>query len=103
MAWFALSSPRVAAVATLVGVDRLVLAIGVHAGKAPLFSVEERLAMLGESCGPVAKAAGCEWLHVDFEPDLAPFYFDACGFRPTPAGLIHLASLDGHGVTRRTR
>jgi ribosomal protein S18 acetylase RimI-like enzyme len=40
-----------------------------------------------------AKAAGCEWLHVDFEPDLEPFYFDACGFRPTPAGLIHLPSL----------
>lgn len=39
-----------------------------------------------------AKAAGCEWLHVDFESDLAPFYFDACGFRPTDAGLIHLHS-----------
>jgi ribosomal protein S18 acetylase RimI-like enzyme len=37
-----------------------------------------------------AKAAGCEWLHVDFEPELEPFYFDACGFRPTTAGLIHL-------------
>jgi GNAT superfamily N-acetyltransferase len=40
-----------------------------------------------------AKAAGCEWLHVDFEERLAAFYFDACGFRPTPAGLIHLYSL----------
>jgi GNAT superfamily N-acetyltransferase len=40
-----------------------------------------------------AKAAGCEWLHVDFEAELAPFYFDACGFRPTHAGLIHLPSL----------
>jgi ribosomal protein S18 acetylase RimI-like enzyme len=40
-----------------------------------------------------AKAAGCEWLHVDFEADLGPFYFDACGFRPTDAGLIHLPSL----------
>lgn len=37
-----------------------------------------------------ARAAGCEWLHVDCEPDLAPFYFDACEFRPTDAGLIHL-------------
>jgi len=37
-----------------------------------------------------AKIAGCEWLHVDFEEHVAPFYFDACGFRPTPAGLIHL-------------
>ena len=41
-----------------------------------------------------AKAAGCEWLHVDFEAELAPFYFDACGFRPTDAGLIHLPSHD---------
>jgi ribosomal protein S18 acetylase RimI-like enzyme len=40
-----------------------------------------------------AKAAGCEWLHVDFEDELAPFYFDACGFEPTAAGLIHLPSL----------
>jgi GNAT superfamily N-acetyltransferase len=40
-----------------------------------------------------AKAAGCEWLHVDFEPELAAFYMDACGFRSTAAGLIHLPSL----------
>jgi GNAT superfamily N-acetyltransferase len=40
-----------------------------------------------------AKAAGCEWLHVDFEPGLRSFYFEACGFRPTDAGLIHLPSL----------
>ena len=37
-----------------------------------------------------AKAAGCEWLHVDFDDHLASFYFDACGFVPTQAGLIHL-------------
>ena len=40
-----------------------------------------------------AKAAGCEWLHVDFEEHLAPFYYGACGFQPTPAGLIHLPTL----------
>lgn len=34
--------------------------------------------------------AGCEWLHVDFEEHLKPFYFDACGFRPVTAGLIAL-------------
>lgn len=37
-----------------------------------------------------ATDAGCEWLHVDFEPHLSGFYLDACGFRPTDAGLIHL-------------
>ncbi len=39
-----------------------------------------------------ARAAGCEWLHVDFDTELAPFYFDACGFRPTSAGLVHLGA-----------
>jgi GNAT superfamily N-acetyltransferase len=38
-----------------------------------------------------ARDAGCEWLHVDFDDDLAPFYFSSCGFQPTQAGLIHLA------------
>lgn len=37
-----------------------------------------------------AREAGCEWLHVDFDPHLRPFYFDACGFSPTDAGLIRL-------------
>jgi len=37
-----------------------------------------------------ARAAGCEWLHVDFDGDLGSFYFDSCGFRPTIAGLIAL-------------
>jgi ribosomal protein S18 acetylase RimI-like enzyme len=37
-----------------------------------------------------ARAAGCEWLHVDFDDDLRAFYFEACGFRPTNAGLIAL-------------
>jgi GNAT superfamily N-acetyltransferase len=37
-----------------------------------------------------ARAAGCEWLHVDFEDELRAFYFDACGFAPTNAGLIEL-------------
>jgi hypothetical protein len=37
-----------------------------------------------------ARAAGCEWLHVDFEEPLREFYLDACGFRETAAGLIGL-------------
>ena len=37
-----------------------------------------------------AKTAGCEWLHVDFDDHLDPFYFGACGFEPTHAGLIRL-------------
>lgn len=41
-----------------------------------------------------AKEAGCEWLHVDFEDDLRPFYLDAVGFTPTNGGLIDLSQLD---------
>ncbi|MFE5914371.1 GNAT family N-acetyltransferase [Streptomyces wedmorensis] len=37
-----------------------------------------------------ARAANCEWLHVDFEEHLSSFYFDACGFKETTAGLIAL-------------
>jgi len=37
-----------------------------------------------------ARSAGCEWLHVDFDEHLRPFYLDSCGFRSTSAGLIRL-------------
>jgi len=37
-----------------------------------------------------ARAAGCEYLHVDFEDHLRPFYLDACGFTPASAGLLAL-------------
>ncbi|HZP76978.1 MAG TPA: pantetheine-phosphate adenylyltransferase [Pseudolabrys sp.] len=40
--------------------DRLVIAIGVHPGKAPLFSAEERLAMLQDTCASLAREANCE-------------------------------------------
>lgn len=39
-----------------------------------------------------AHAARCEWLHVDFEDHLTTFYFQACGFTSTNAGLIALPS-----------
>ncbi|MFJ8623316.1 GNAT family N-acetyltransferase [Kitasatospora sp. NPDC093550] len=37
-----------------------------------------------------ARAAKCEWLHVDFEEHLRPFYVGACGFKETAAGLLAL-------------
>jgi pantetheine-phosphate adenylyltransferase len=46
--------------------DRLVLAIGTHPGKAPLFEVRERLAMLQETCEPLAKAQGCAFACITF-------------------------------------
>jgi pantetheine-phosphate adenylyltransferase len=46
--------------------DELVLAIGIHPGKAPLFSTEERMAMLRETCGEAARAAGCVLRYATF-------------------------------------
>jgi GNAT superfamily N-acetyltransferase len=37
-----------------------------------------------------ARAAGCDYLHVDFTDGLRDFYLGACGFRPVPAGLLEL-------------
>jgi pantetheine-phosphate adenylyltransferase len=37
--------------------DKIVIAIGTHPGKQPLFSVEDRLAMLKEVCEPIAAGA----------------------------------------------
>ncbi len=47
----------------------------------------------------MARARGAEWLHVDYEDDLGPFY-RGCGFRPSAAGLLDLTaagSADGLG------
>jgi pantetheine-phosphate adenylyltransferase len=46
--------------------DRLVLAIGVHPGKTPMFAAEERLAMLKETCEPIARRAKCKLVCTTF-------------------------------------
>lgn len=40
-------------------VDELVVGIGVHPGKTPLFPTEERVEMLRAETGSIAKASGC--------------------------------------------
>ena len=46
--------------------DRLVLAIGTHPGKTPLFPAEERLAMLEAVCAPALRDRGCEFASTTF-------------------------------------
>jgi pantetheine-phosphate adenylyltransferase len=46
--------------------DRLVLALGTHPGKMPLFSVEERRDMIEETCGPVMRASGIDFACITF-------------------------------------
>jgi GNAT superfamily N-acetyltransferase len=42
-----------------------------------------------ERAAAAARAAGCSVLHVDYAPELEPFYA-ACGFTPTKAGIMRL-------------
>ena len=47
--------------------DKLVLAIGVHPGKKPLFSADERIAMLEQTCGPIARREKCKLVCMTFD------------------------------------
>jgi pantetheine-phosphate adenylyltransferase len=47
--------------------DRLVVAIGIHPGKKPLFSAEERLEMIKEVFGPVAVGASCVFEAITYD------------------------------------
>lgn len=47
-------------------VDTLVIGIGVHPGKAPMFTVDERREMLDREAGPLAKDAGSKIKVVTF-------------------------------------
>jgi pantetheine-phosphate adenylyltransferase len=47
--------------------DKLVLAIGVHPGKKPLFTADERMAMLEQTCGPLARREKCKLLCITFD------------------------------------
>ncbi len=47
--------------------DRLVLAIGIHPGKTPIFTAQERMDMLEEVCRPLARESGCEIGYLTFD------------------------------------
>jgi pantetheine-phosphate adenylyltransferase len=47
--------------------DKLIVAIGIHPGKKPLFTTEERLAMVRAVFGPVADKAGCSFDAVTYD------------------------------------
>lgn len=48
-------------------VDKLIIGVGVHPGKAPLFSPAEKIDMLRSACTPISKATGCLIEPVTFE------------------------------------
>lgn len=45
---------------------------------------------LVERLAEEVQRAGCEWLHVDYEPHLRGFYEERCGFRASQAGVRRL-------------
>jgi pantetheine-phosphate adenylyltransferase len=47
--------------------DRLIVAIGIHPGKTPLYSAEERLEMVRAVFAPVAARAGCAFDATTFD------------------------------------
>ena len=78
----------------LVGFVRLAWDGGIHAFLLePTVRPDVRRLGIGRTlvarAGSVAGERGIEWVHVDYEPQLRAFY-DACGFTPAEAGLIHL-------------
>jgi pantetheine-phosphate adenylyltransferase len=48
-------------------VDRLVVAIGIHPGKAPLFPTEDRLRMVMDVFAPIAAESGCKVECITFD------------------------------------
>ncbi len=48
-------------------VDRLVIGVAINRDKGPMFSLEERVAMIEAEVGPVAAATGCEIIVHPFE------------------------------------
>ncbi len=84
--------------------DLLVVAIGIHPGKAPLFPVDERLAMLEQTCGQVAREVGCEFSCITFA-DLVISAARRVGARLLIRGLrdgtdfdyeMQMAGMNGH-------
>jgi pantetheine-phosphate adenylyltransferase len=73
--------------------DRLVVAIGIHPGKAPVFSAEERAEMIREVCYPVAAEAGVA-LEVTTFGDLAVALAGRVGATTIVRGLRDGTDLD---------
>src|SRR5579872_4891623 len=73
--------------------DKLVVSIGVHPGKTPLFAIEERLAMVKEVFAPIAAKAGCEFECTTYD-NLTIKAAQDCGANIMIRGLRDGADLD---------
>ena len=74
-------------------VDVLVIGIGIHPGKAPLFSVQEKIAMLAQETAPLAKRTGCRISPSEFD-GLTVDAARSCGAQVIFRGLRDGTDLD---------
>lgn len=49
--------------------------------------------LVKEALAATAKAPEIEWMHVDSDEALMRDFYEPAGFRPAPAGLVHLDDL----------
>lgn len=73
--------------------DELVVGVGVHPGKAPMFSVDERLELLTAVCGPIAAEENCAFRTITFD-DLAVWAAQRVGASLFIRGLRDGTDLD---------
>ena len=74
-------------------VDVLVIGIGIHPGKAPLFSVQEKIAMLMQETAALAKRTGCRISTSEFD-GLTVDAARSCGAQVIFRGLRDGTDLD---------
>ena len=70
-------------------VDTLVVGVGVHPGKAPLFTVAEKIELLKAETAPIAKATGCKIEIVTFDN----LTVAAAAARPAPASSFAVCAM----------
>ena len=73
--------------------DELVIGIGVHPGKTPMFSADRRAALIEVECGALVRAKGCG-LSVETFDGLAVRAAEACGASIMIRGLRDGTDLD---------
>ncbi|MBL8571649.1 MAG: pantetheine-phosphate adenylyltransferase [Phreatobacter sp.] len=73
--------------------DELVVGIGVHPGKTPMFSADERQTLLAEVCQPIAAAENCVFRTITFD-DLAVWAAQRAGASLFIRGLRDGTDLD---------
>jgi len=77
-------------------VDKLVIGVAINRDKGPLFSLEERVAMIEQTCSELSAQTGVEIIAHPFENLLIDCARDVVEFSPMHIGTIERNSIDVH-------